>query len=84
VIEDKNREITEATREKDRHVEELRTQKDSEIAELNARIVQLSRKRYAEDLERDVRELLAKLSDGQARTPFDALAKRWQDILMPI
>jgi hypothetical protein len=67
VIEDKNREITEAPREKDRHVEELRTQKDSEIAELNARIVQLSRKRYAEDLERDVRELLAKLSDDGRR-----------------
>jgi hypothetical protein len=60
---EKNKEIAEAGKDKDRQVEALRTQKDIEIAALNERIAQLSRKPYAEDLERSVREMLDKMSD---------------------
>src|SRR2546426_5732542 len=67
VTAEKNKEIEAVRKGTEKQVKDIRTQQDRTIAELNGRITQLSRKPYAEDLERGVRELLSRMSDEGRR-----------------
>jgi hypothetical protein len=67
-----------------KRVEDIRTQKDSEIFELNAEMVKLRRRPYAEALERNVRELLAQLSDEGRRMVVHLLKHAPIENLRPV
>jgi hypothetical protein len=84
VIAGKNKEMAEVRKYEAKRVEDIRTQKDSEIFELNAEMVKLRRRPYAEDLERNVRELLAQLSDEGRRMVVHLLKHAPIENLRPV
>lgn len=63
VIADKNKEMEASADEIGKQADDIRMQKDVELAKLQSRIVELSRRPYAEELASNVRELLSNLSD---------------------